>query len=78
MSLQKEVRLDEVFYRPNNFKICKKCGKINDYDNKRCECNNTKFNRSEKAIMKAYNKELEFWMEEAYSEFEADSILIYV
>lgn len=70
-----EITLDQIFMKPSDFKICKSCKKINCYENKLCQCGAKKFNNSKKAVQKAYQSELDFWIkEEGYTEQEADNI----
>ena len=71
-----EVRLDQICFKPSDFKICKECEKINWYENRKCSCGSKKFTTSKQAILRAYEKELIFWIkEEGYNKEEADGIL---
>ena len=71
-----EVRLDQTQFKPSDFKICKTCNKINWCENEICfYCGKSAFNNSNKAVEKAYQNELDFWISEGYSEIEADAIL---
>ena len=70
-----EVRLDQIEFKPSDFKVCKSCEKINWYENEECVCGENDFNESEDAVKKAHQDELDFWIGEGYSEAEADAIL---
>ena len=70
-----EVRLDQIEFKPSDFKICKSCNKINWYENETCACGENNFNESENAVEKAHQDEFDFWISEGYSEAEADAIL---
>lgn len=70
-----EVRLDQIQFKPSDFKVCKSCNKINWYENEICFfCGKRAFNNSKKMVEKAYQNELDFWISEGYSEAEADAI----
>lgn len=70
-----EVRLDQIQFKPSDFKVCKSCNKINWYENEACSCGENDFKESEEAVKKAYQDEFDFWICEGYSEAEADAIL---
>lgn len=70
-----EVKLDQLYFKPSDFKICKTCKKVNWYERTACSCGGKNFDKSEDAVFKAYQKELNFWIEEEeLSEEEADNI----
>ena len=73
-----EFRLDYMFMKPSDFKICKSCGEVNWYENESCkECGSERFDDSEKAVRKWVDCEYEYWKKiEGYSEEEADSVLV--
>lgn len=70
-----EVKLDQLYFKPSDFKICKSCKKINWYERTTCSCGKKAFDESEEAVFEAYKKELDFWTnEEGLSEEEADDM----
>ena len=70
-----EVKLDQLYFKPSDFKICKTCKKVNWYERTTCSCGEKGFDESEDAVLEAYQKELDFWTEEeGLSEEEADNI----
>lgn len=72
-----ESQLCGILGKPSDYKICKKCGSINWYENEECVCNSTDFKESEEDVIKWCNDEYDFWMkEEGYSESEADMVLL--
>jgi len=75
-----ETRLDNIVMKPSDFKVCKKCGRLNWYESGCCfDCGNEKFNNSKKAVLSWAVNEYEYWQEiEDYTEQEADAILIEV
>ena len=75
-----ETTLFNVFSKPNDFKICKKCGALNWYENKECkECGSKEFKDDKKSILKWANNEFDFWIQkEGYNEEEAINILLNV
>lgn len=71
-----EVRLDYIFTKPTDFKICSECGAINWYENEAClRCGNDKFSEEEKSVQEAIEKDYEFYREEGYEEEEIDAIV---
>ena len=45
-----EVKLDQLYFKPSDFKICKSCKKINWYERTTCSCGGKNFNESEDAV----------------------------
>jgi len=73
------VYLGSIEQKPSDFKVCKKCGNINWYENEgciRCNCS-SKFDDSNEAVLKWYDDEVKYWEEvEGYSLDEIDNLLI--
>ena len=45
--------LGKIFGKPSDYKICKKCGAINQYENKICVCDCKEFDESKEAFNKS-------------------------
>ena len=73
-----EVPLANIETKPSDFKVCKKCGSLNWYENESCfNCGAEEFDESEEAVWKWVSDEREYWIkEEGYSDEEADTICI--
>ena len=77
-----EFELISVVSKPSDFKICKKCQRLNWYENEECSnpcCNSTEsdFDESHEAIEKWVEDEYAFYMdEEGMTEEQVDHILI--
>lgn len=68
--------LGKIFGKPSDYKICKKCGAINWYENEKCICDCKEFDESKKAFDKWIEEEYAFWESEGCNEDQADYIEI--
>jgi hypothetical protein len=77
-----EFELISVESKPSDFKICKKCKRLNWYENEECvnfDCDATEedFDESHEAVEKWIEDEYAFYMdEEGMTEEQVDHILI--
>lgn len=73
-----EVQLIQIFSKPSDFKVCKKCKNINWYENETCfnlECTSGSFDEREEVVERTVEKEYWFWQEEeGYTEEQADNV----
>ena len=68
-----EMNYVQILGDVSSFKVCKKCNRINWYENEECiECGGTEFYKGEKRILKVIDEDVEFYMnEEGYEQEEA-------
>jgi RNA polymerase subunit RPABC4/transcription elongation factor Spt4 len=73
-----ERRLVDILQKLNDFKVCKKCGRINWYENENCiECSSDEFDKSREAVRVAIENEYNYWINiEKYTEEEADNVIV--
>ena len=55
-----EVKLDQLYFKPSDFKICKSCKKINWYERTTCSCGGENFDESEDAVLRHIKRNLIF------------------
>lgn len=73
------ARLDYIFVKNSDFKVCKECGHINWYENEECFfCEHKEFEFGE-AVSIAVDEEYEFYQEEyKITELGCDAVEIEV
>ena len=73
-----EVDINGIETKPSDFKICKKCGALNWYENEECkDCDSEEFDTSTEAVLNWVEDEVEFWVkEEGYTEEQAYNVLV--
>ena len=66
---------EKIIGKITDYKICKKCGVLNWYENERCvNCSNNGFDEEGKGVSEWINKEYLFYLKEGYTENEIDTI----
>jgi RNA polymerase subunit RPABC4/transcription elongation factor Spt4 len=72
--------LADILGKPSDFKVCKKCGRINWYENEKCiGCNSKKFDKNTEVVIEAVEKEYDYWINiEKYTEEEANDVVVEV
>jgi len=73
-----EHELARIFQKPNDYKLCNKCNRLNWYENDCCiECGSDDFKECGDGVEKWVNDEYEYWIStEGYSEEEADNVFV--
>jgi len=67
--------LTNILGKPNDYKQCKKCNAINWYENIECvECENKKFIKNEKKLIKYIQADYNYYLSEGYTENDIDLI----
>jgi len=77
----KEMDLQGCIQKPSDLKVCKKCNRLNWYENETCisqDCRSEVFLEDEDIIVCVIEEEYKFYKEEGFSEIEVDNIFIEV
>ena len=77
-----EAQLIDIYCKQSDYKVCKKCKRLNWYENESCvntDCCSNSFTDKDIDIEEAFAKEWTFWIdEEGYTEKEADRVRVEV
>ena len=75
-----DKKLNHIMMNPNDFRLCKYCGKINWFENDGCrDCGKAEFRKLGEGIVAWCKAEYDFWEKiEGLTEEEADAILLEV
>ncbi len=72
-------QLVQIFSKPNDFKLCGSCNRINYYENEECiECGDNTFQYDGAGIAESIDMEYEFYKLEGFTEVECDNIEVEV